>query len=187
MTRVRIDEEHWLDSARRVLSPNADARGVGERVELVVIHCISLPPGEFGTGLPEALFANRLDVAAHPALADLAGVRVSAHLLIDRQGAIVQCVPFDRRAWHAGVSSWRGRVSCNRFSIGIELEGTESTPYSEAQYAALQSVLAALMQRYPALGPDTIVGHAEIAPERKRDPGSAFDWERVTAWCRLAG
>ena len=187
MNRLRIDEEHWLSGVRRMPSPNVDARGVGERVELVVIHCISLPPGEFGTGLPEALLANRLDIAAHPALADLAGVRVSAHLLIDRLGAIVQFVPFDRRAWHAGVSTWRGRVSCNRFSIGIELEGAETVPYTEAQYATLRLVLAVLMQRYPALGPDTIVGHAEIAPERKRDPGPAFDWKRVTAWCRLTG
>ncbi|MGA0839760.1 MAG: 1,6-anhydro-N-acetylmuramyl-L-alanine amidase AmpD [Pseudomonadales bacterium] len=187
MKRVRVDEEHWLTGARRAPSPNADGRGAGERIELVVIHCISLPPGEFGTGLPEALLTNRLDVRAHPALADLEGVRVSAHLLIDRRGEIVQCVPFNRRAWHAGVSAWRRRTSCNRFSIGIELEGAETVPYTEAQYQALGSVLAALMARYPALGPDTVVGHTEVAPGRKRDPGPVFDWKRVTAWCRLTG
>ena len=205
---MRIDEHHWLDVARRAPSRNADDRnadsrsadygsadyrsagnrsgddrGVGARIELVVIHCISLPPGQFGTGLPEALLAGRLDTAAHPSLADLAGVRVSAHLLIDRQGQMVQLVPFDRRAWHAGVSSWRGRSGCNRLSIGIELEGTERTPYEDAQYRVLEQLLPVLIARYPALGRDTVVGHAEIAPGRKRDPGPHFDWLRVLAAC----
>ncbi|MFM8356289.1 MAG: 1,6-anhydro-N-acetylmuramyl-L-alanine amidase AmpD [Gammaproteobacteria bacterium] len=164
-------------------SRNVDLRGAGARIELLVMHCISLPPGQFGTGWPAALLAGTLDTGAHPSLADLAGVRVSAHLLIDRHGRIVQFVPFDQRAWHAGVSAWRGRSGCNRMSIGIELEGTERTPYAEAQYRVLTQLLPVLMARYPALGRDTVVGHAEIAPGRKRDPGPHFDWVRVLAAC----
>ena len=177
--RLHVTDTHWLARTRRVRSPNADARSPGARVELVVLHCISLPPGRFGTGCVEALFSNTLDCQAHPALEDLQGVCVSAHVFIDRRGRTIQFVPFDERAWHAGASSWRGRSGCNDFSIGIELEGTETRRYTEAQYARLRLVLSALMERYPELGRDRIVGHSEIAPGRKTDPGPAFDWFRV--------
>lgn len=176
---MRIDRHHWLNRVRRRPSPNCDGRGAGERPELVVLHCISLPPGRFGTGLVEALFLNRLDVGAPPALADLEGVRVSAHLFIDRRGRITQFVPFDRRAWHAGESLWRGRPGCNRYSIGIELEGIDTGRFTERQYRQLDRVLRALLARYPGLAPDAVVGHQEIAPGRKRDPGPGFDWRRV--------
>jgi len=176
---LRIDDQHWLTRTVRRPSPNADARGPGQYPELVVLHCISLPPGRFGTGLVEALFLNRLDVKAHPALADLEGLRVSAHLLIDRRGRTLQFVPFDRRAWHAGTSSWRGRPACNGYSIGIELEGTERGRYTRAQYRRLDAVLRALLARYSGLSPDAIVGHQEIAPGRKQDPGPGFDWRAV--------
>ncbi|MBX3705162.1 MAG: 1,6-anhydro-N-acetylmuramyl-L-alanine amidase AmpD [Pseudomonadales bacterium] len=176
---MSVAADHWLTRIRRLPSPNCDARGEGERPELVIVHCISLPPGRFGNGLVEALFLNRLDTRADPALADLDGVRVSAHLFIDRRGRATQFVPFDRRAWHAGLSSWRGRPSCNRFSIGIELEGTDTGRYTAAQYTRLGRVLADLFDRYPGLGPDAVVGHQEVAPDRKRDPGPGFDWRRV--------
>jgi AmpD protein len=178
-TGVRINDQHWLTRAVRRPSPNADARSAEQRPELVVLHCISLPPGRFGTGLVEALFMNRLDVHAHPALSDLAGLRVSAHVFIERRGRVVQFVPFDRRAWHAGVSSWRGRPACNDYAIGIELEGTESGRYTRAQYQRLDALLRTLLARYPGLTPDAIVGHQEIAPGRKRDPGPGFDWPDV--------
>jgi AmpD protein len=176
---LHIDHDHWLSRVRRRPSPNCDGRGAGERPELVVLHCISLPPGRFGGGLVEALFLNHLDIGAHPALADLDGVRVSAHVFIDRRGRITQFVPFDRRAWHAGVSAWRGRPGCNRYSIGIELEGIDTGRFTERQYRQLGRVLRALLARYPGLAPDAIVGHQEIAPGRKRDPGPGFDWRRV--------
>jgi AmpD protein len=176
---VRIDDQHWLTRVRRLPSPNCDARGRGECPELVVIHCISLPPGRFGTGLVDALFTNRLDTGADPALADLAGVRVSAHVFIDRRGRVTQFVPFDRRAWHAGASIWRGRPGCNRYSVGVELEGTDRARYTALQYRQLDRVLHALFVRYPGLSADAVVGHQEIAPARKRDPGPGFDWRRV--------
>jgi AmpD protein len=171
-----IDLNHWLTGVRRLPSPNCDARAPDERPELLVIHCISLPPGRPGTAFVEALFQNRLDCAADPAFDDLRGVRVSAHLLIDRRGRATQFVPFDRRAWHAGVSSWRGRPGCNRFSIGIELEGADDRPFTRAQYRRLARVLRQLLARYPGLSADAIVGHQEIAPGRKSDPGPGFDW-----------
>ena len=171
-----VTADHWLRGAERRHSPNSDARPDASDISLVVIHGISLPPGQFGTGLVEALFANTLDVRLHPALGDLAGVRVASHLLIARRGRVCQFVPFDHRAWHAGVSSYGGRHGCNAFSIGIELEGTDRTPYTQSQYRRLLDVLTALLQHYPLLSPSKIVGHAEIAPERKTDPGPAFDW-----------
>ena len=147
----------------------------------MVVHGISLPPGKFGTGLVNALFLNSLDVAIDPALADLRDVRVSAHLFIDRRGRATQFVPFNERAWHAGVSSWRGREGCNDFAVGIELEGTDDGPYTKAQYRRLCAVLKALLARYPALSRNAVVGHQEIAPGRKTDPGSAFHWSKVLA------
>ncbi len=168
----------------RVLSPNRDARPQFADIELVVLHNISLPPGEFGTGRVAQLFCNSLDCREDAALADLEGVKVSAHLFIDRRGRATQFVPFDERAWHAGVSSWRGRPACNNFSVGIELEGTDCRPYTLKQYARLRTCLAWLLRRYPRLGADTIVGHNEVAPGRKTDPGAAFDWRAVLAAIR---
>lgn len=145
----------------------------------MVVHGISLPPGEFGTGMVEDLFLNRLDATRDSRLADLAGVQVSAHLFIDRRGRTTQFVPFNERAWHAGVSCWHGRENCNDFSIGIELEGEDQRAYTRSQYRRLVKVLAALFERYPHLSRSAVVGHQEIAPGRKTDPGPAFDWQQV--------
>lgn len=160
-------------------SPYQDARPDPRAIELIVVHGISLPPGRFGTGVPLALFAGELPGEIATAFPDLVGLRVSAHLFIDRQGVPVQCVPFDRRAWHAGRSQWRDRVGCNDFSIGIELEGTDHVPYAPAQYDTLATVVRALRIAYPAIGADAVVGHEHIAPGRKSDPGPAFDWRRL--------
>ncbi|WP_110656395.1 1,6-anhydro-N-acetylmuramyl-L-alanine amidase AmpD [Salinicola halimionae] len=176
--------DHWWHSARRVVSPNANARPTDE-VSAVVLHGISLPPGEFGGDAIERLFTNTLDSGAHPAFFAIASLRVSAHLLIRRDGECIQFVPFDRRAWHAGKSRWRDveragqeqlREGLNDFTIGIELEGTDERAYREAQYRTLAAVLRALIAHYPAVTADRITGHAQIAPLRKTDPGPAFDW-----------
>jgi AmpD protein len=159
-------------------------RPIGQDIALLVIHNISLPPGRFGSGMVEALFQNRLDCAADPTLADLDGVRVSAHLFVDRRGRTTQFVPFHQAAWHAGVSSWRGRANCNDYAIGIELEGTDVKPYTRAQYQRLLLITRALLARYPGLSPEAIVGHLEIAPDRKTDPGATFDW---SAYLRALG
>lgn len=174
----RIDADGWLRPAAHVPSPNCNERPPGCDVELLVIHNISLPAGCFGGGNIEALFTNRLDCGAHAGFAELVGLEVSAHLLIDRDGAVTQFVSFDRRAWHAGRSRFEGRENCNDFSIGIELEGTDTLPYTAAQYDALVAVTKVLCGRYAALGTRRIVGHSDIAPERKTDPGPAFDWTR---------
>lgn len=174
----RISEDGWLETARAVVSPNQDARPAGCAVDLLVIHGISLPPREFGGPWIEALFGNRLDPEAHPYFADIAHLRVSAHVLIRREGELVQFVSFDRRAWHAGASAFRGRGACNDFAIGVELEGADDIAYTEAQYAAAGRLAGALMRHYPGIGADRIVGHSDIAPERKTDPGPAFDWQR---------
>jgi len=180
-TEAADSAQEWLPRAHRVLSPNRDPRPVWADVELVVVHNISLPPGKFGGGMVEELFCNQLDCSADPALSDLAGLAVSAHLFIDRRGRVTQFVPFNERAWHAGVSSWRGRAGCNDFAIGIELEGTDDKNYTKRQYARLGSTLRWLFRRYPRLAADTLVGHNEIAPGRKTDPGAAFDWSRLLA------
>lgn len=148
---------------------------------MVVIHNISLPPGQFGTGCIEAFFTNCLDHESHPFFDEIRDVRVSAHLLIERSGEIVQFVAFDQRAWHAGLSCFEGRDNCNDFSIGIELEGADEVPYSDAQYAKLCHVLKLLMAEYPDIESQRIVGHSDIAPGRKTDPGPAFDWPRLRA------
>ena len=145
-------------------------------ISLIVVHGISLPPGKFGGDEIEALFCNQLN---HPQLLELADFRVSSHLLVDRRGRCTQFVPFDRRAWHAGESVWRGRSGCNDFSIGIELEGTDTRPYTQAQYRKLGRVIRALLARYPRLAADAIVGHLEVATGRKTDPGPAFNWQAV--------
>lgn len=167
----------WLEGVRHVASPNCDSRPADTVIELLVVHCISLPPGDFGGSNIDALFTNTLDPAGHPYYRDIAGLRVSAHLLIDRPGNITQYVSLNDRAWHAGVSSFRGRDTCNDFSIGIELEGCDDVPYNEAQYRTLARLTRLLQAHYPALTGDNIAGHSDIAPARKTDPGPVFDWQ----------
>ena len=166
----------WLQSARRVDSPNFGPRPEGTAIELVVVHSISLPPGEYGGDAIERLFTNRLDPAAHPYFDRLRGVHVSAHFLIRRDGELVQFVSCVKRAWHAGESSWNGRAGCNDFSIGIELEGLEGDTFEEAQYERLAATLAGLVGRYPIRA---VTSHEHVAPGRKRDPGAGFDWARL--------
>ncbi len=170
-----------LPGLRHQHSPHCNERPDGIDIGLLVIHNISLPPGEFGGGYVDQLFAGTLDCDAHPAFADLRGLRVSAHFFISRLGEVTQYLPVAARAWHAGVSAWCGRDNCNDFSIGIELEGTDTIPYTEAQYASLLQLIRRLMQLCPAITVNSIVGHADIAPGRKTDPGPAFDWSRVRA------
>ncbi|QJR12133.1 1,6-anhydro-N-acetylmuramyl-L-alanine amidase AmpD [Usitatibacter rugosus] len=157
-------------------SPNFDERPAGATVDVIVIHNISLPPGEFGGPHIEELFQNRLHPGAHPYFAGIAALKVSAHFLIRRDGEVIQFVDTDQRAWHAGVSSWNGRERVNDFSIGIEMEGTDDRPFEDAQYAALNALLAKLRERY---GPVPLTGHSQIAPGRKTDPGPSFDWGRL--------
>ncbi len=170
-----------LLGARQVPSPNSDARPARVQPSLIVVHGISLPPGKFGGPWIERLFTNSLPGARHPFFKGLAGLRVSSHLVIRRGGRVIQYVSFKRRAWHAGVSSYRGRASCNDFSIGIELEGTDRRPYTSAQYRVLARVISALLDTYATLSSEAIVGHSDIAPGRKTDPGPAFDWLRLRA------
>lgn len=160
----------------QVCSPNCDARPQATPVTLIVVHGISLPPGQFGGDAVERLFTNRLDPAAHPYYATIAGLRVSTHFLVRRDAALLQFVPCTQRAWHAGESAWRGRSRCNDFSIGIELEGTDESPYATAQYRLLARLVRALRRHYPI---EEVVGHSDIAPGRKTDPGPAFDWARL--------
>jgi AmpD protein len=168
-----------LSPARQCLSPNRDARPADTTPELVILHGISLPPGEFGGHQIEALFLNQLDWDAHPYFAEIRGMEVSAHLLVRRDGELVQFVPFTERAWHAGESRFRGRSRCNDFSIGIELEGEDDTPYDERQYRVLPGVLRAVSQAYPGVSPRELAGHSDVSPGRKSDPGPAFDWLRL--------
>lgn len=170
---------HWLDQARKVPSPNCNDRPDAEDISLLVVHNISLPPGQFGGPQIEALFRNRLDGDAHPYFERLRDLRVSSHFLIRRDGELVQFVACDKRAWHAGVSHWQGRDNCNDFALGVELEGTDDLPYEDAQYEALSTLTRLLLETYPRLSRDTITGHQHIAPGRKTDPGPAFDWPRL--------
>ena len=170
--------DHLLVQARQVPSPNQSSRPEGAEVSLLVIHNISLPPGQFGGCHVDELFCNCLNPDKHPFFAEIVDLRVSAHLLIDRQGEVSQYVPFDRKAWHAGQSSFEGRENCNEFSIGIELEGTDSLDFTDSQYRALAEVTRLLIRHYPAIKTDRIVGHCDIAPGRKTDPGECFDWQR---------
>ena len=167
-----------LPMARQSSSPNQDERPPHCTVDLLVIHAISLPPGEFGGGGIDALFQNRLDPDEHPYFREIAGLRVSAHLLVRRDGELVQYVPLERRAWHAGPSSFQGRDRCNDFSIGIELEGTDEGLFTDAQYLSLAAATREVMMRFPGVTPERIAGHSEIAPGRKTDPGPGFDWAR---------
>lgn len=173
-----MDAAGWLQGVTHTPSPNCDARPEGEAITLVVIHAISLPPGKFGGEGVIELFTNRLDPAAHPFYETIQDLRVSAHFFIRRDGELIQFVPCGLRAWHAGVSRWQGRERCNDFSLGIELEGTDDTPFTDVQYAVLNNLLALLRTAYPIAA---VVGHADIAPGRKTDPGPYFDWARLAS------
>jgi len=167
-----------LIGVRQVLSPHFDARPTGVVADLIVVHGISLPPGEFGGPWIDRLFAGGLPAEAHPYFREVARARVSAHCLIRRDGAVTQYVPFGERAWHAGQSQYGGRSACNDFAIGIELEGTDDVPYMDSQYESLASLVGALLEAYPSLSEEHIVGHSDVAPGRKTDPGPVFDWSR---------
>ncbi|MGM0433531.1 MAG: 1,6-anhydro-N-acetylmuramyl-L-alanine amidase AmpD [Pseudomonadota bacterium] len=169
----------WLPAATSMPSDNHDARPEGIDVSLLVVHGISLPPGEFGGDAIERLFCNTLDCGEHPWFERLRELRVSAHLLIRRDGQLVQFVSLLDRAWHAGRSCFEGRTECNDFGIGIELEGTDDRPYTEAQYDCLIPLARGIMRRFPGITPERVVGHCDIAPERKTDPGPSFDWQRL--------
>jgi N-acetyl-anhydromuramoyl-L-alanine amidase len=178
-TPLKIDAATGLlAGVRQVLSPHFDARPKGGAPDLLIVHGISLPPGEFGGPWIDRLFTGTLPADAHPSFRERSGLRVSAHVLIRRDGEIVQYVPFGERAWHAGESQYRGRTGCNDFSIGAELEGTDDTPYTDSQYTQLAALAAALLATYPSLNAEHIVGHSDVAPGRKTDPGAAFDWPR---------
>ena len=174
-------DQGWLRGARQVPSPNCDQRPPGALPELIIVHGISLPPGEFGGPWIDDLFLNRLDPGAHPYFATLQGMRVSSHVLIRRDGELVQYVPFPARAWHAGESCHQGREACNDFSIGIELEGGDEIPYTGPQYERLAVLIHLLQQTYPSLPAGAVTGHADVAPGRKTDPGPAFEWPRLLA------
>ena len=168
----------WLPGIRHCPSPNQGERPTDSPIDLLVIHNISLPPGQFGGGWIEDLFLNRLDPSAHPYFAQIHDNPVSAHLLIQRDGAATQFVALDRRAWHAGRSSFQGRPECNDYGIGIELEGDDHTPFADAQYRTLRDLTQRIIEIYPAISPDRITGHSDIAPGRKTDPGPFFNWGR---------
>lgn len=176
-----------LAGVRAVSSPNCDDRPGRIAPELIVIHGISLPPGRYGGPWIDCLFTNALPAGADPYFAKIQHLRVSSHVLIARDGTLTQYVSFDRRAWHAGRSYWRGRDGCNDFSIGIELEGSDDEPYDDRQYAALVPLIAALQLEYPSLAQGWIAGHSDISPGRKTDPGPAFDWQRLERELRTAG
>jgi len=176
MTALEINADGVLNQATFIASPNHDARPDGAEVKLIVIHNISLPPGQYGGNGILELFTNQLDPTAHPYYAEIHTLKVSSHFLIRRDGSVLQFVPCGLRAWHAGVSHWQGQERCNDFSVGIELEGCDTDTFTEAQYAQLQQLIAALKKRYPIAG---IAGHSDIAPGRKTDPGPGFDWSQI--------
>jgi AmpD protein len=172
-------DQHQLTDITQIPSPNYNDRSDPTDISLLVIHCISLPPGEFGNPYIDQLFCNSLNPDDHPYFKEIHQLTVSAHLLIKRDGNCVQYVPFDKRAWHAGESNYHGKNNCNDFSIGIELEGIESIAYTETQYTRLADVIDTLLKTYPKLSRQRITGHSEIAPGRKTDPGASFDWQRI--------
>ena len=178
----KINEETGLlEEAIQIESPNCDSRPSGTEISLIVIHGISLPPAEFGGGYIEQFFSNNLDTSQHPYFEEIKDVQVSSHLLIERTGTVKQFVPFNKRAWHAGVSQFKNQDCCNDFSIGIELEGTDDIEYSNLQYDVLGQVCKSLLSSYSSILEENIVGHCDIAPGRKTDPGESFDWERFQA------
>ncbi|MEM7020940.1 MAG: 1,6-anhydro-N-acetylmuramyl-L-alanine amidase AmpD [Pseudomonadota bacterium] len=174
-----ITSEGWLIEAAHIPSPNFDERPENVKIDLIVIHNISLPPGEFGGHFIDQLFTNTLNPQEHPYFQTISTLRVSSHILIHRLGDVVQYVSFNKRAWHAGQSNYQGRERCNDFAIGIELEGTDDTPYTDAQYQQLALLIQLLWAHYPTLKPEHLTGHSDIAPGRKTDPGLAFDWPRL--------
>ena len=178
---MKIANNGWVSGLRKIFSPNCDARPAGVAIDLLVIHNISLPPDQFGGKAITDFFTNNLDTTAHPYYEHIKCVKVSAHFLIQRDGLIIQFVPCTKRAWHAGASAWRERSACNDFSLGVELEGSDNTPFSDQQYAALVRLTRRLMRTYPIRD---IVGHSDIAPQRKTDPGPFFDWTRYLAQCK---
>lgn len=178
MKKLKCIEQGWLTDCRRILSPHFDERLDVEDISLLVIHYISLPPEQFGGGYIDDFFQGKLDPKLHPYFEEIHSMRVSAHCLIDRCGIITQYVNFNDRAWHAGISSFEGRERCNDFSIGIELEGSNEQPFTDAQYDALQQLTKCIMAAYPSITQNRIVGHSDISPGRKIDPGQYFDWER---------
>ena len=181
MTILTIDAAGWLQAAEVERSPNFDARPINSRIKLIVVHGISLPPGEFGGGYIQQFFCNRLDSSAHDYFSEIKDMRVSAHCLIARNGQLVQFVSFLNRAWHAGDSNWCGEQACNDYSIGIELEGTDQHQYTDEQYRQLSSLIESLRKHFPAIEPNSLCGHSDIAPGRKTDPGPCFDWPRLHA------
>ncbi len=179
MTELKIDDIGWLQAVDVVQSPNCDARPDNTEIKLIVIHGISLPPSEFGGGYIQQYFCNQLDSNANDYFSTICDMQVSSHCLIERAGNITQFVSFLNRAWHAGISSWKGEQACNDFSIGIELEGTDELSYTDPQYEQLNALLGSLISHYPSIKNDAICGHSDIAPGRKTDPGPAFDWARI--------
>ena len=175
---MRLGRDGLLAGARYIASPNCDERPAGAQASLLVLHSISLPPGEYGGDGIERLFTNRLDPAAHPYFREIAGLKVSSHFLVRRDGELVQFVPAQLRAWHAGASSWRGRSRCNDFSVGVELEGTDDSDFTTGQYSALGGLIASLRHHLPLRD---IAAHSDVAPGRKTDPGARFDWARLLA------
>jgi AmpD protein len=177
---LEVDLESGLmRGVRQIASPNHDSRPAGVEADLIVVHGISLPPGEYGGPWIDRLFTNTLPADGHAYFAEIDGLRVSSHLVVMRDGAVTQYVSFAERAWHAGKSSFQGREACNDFSVGVELEGTDTQPYEDVQYERLAQVVAALCAAYPRLSAERLVGHSDIAPGRKTDPGPAFDWLRA--------
>lgn len=172
----------WLSCARRLDSPNFDDRPAGNQVSMIVIHAISLPPSQFGSDAIPRFFTNSLDPAAHPYFREISTLRVSAHFLIRRNGELIQFVSCQKRAWHAGVSSWKGRSRCNDYSIGVELEGCDELPFEAAQYIQLADLISVLQAHYPV---ETILGHSDIAPVRKTDPGPCFEWSKLSTFGSL--
>ncbi len=179
MTSLFIDDAGWLQSVEVIKSPNFDSRPENAGIKLVVVHGISLPPGEYGGGHIQNFFCNQLDADAHEYFESICSMTVSAHCLIERDGNIVQFVSFLDRAWHAGESQWRGEQACNDFSVGIELEGCDDEAYTESQYTSLANLIAGLQARFPQIASDAITGHSDIAPGRKTDPGPTFDWDKL--------
>ncbi len=176
METIKIDEQGMASAARYIASPNCDERPAGTRIELIVVHNISLPPDRFGGNGVIELFTNRMNPDEHPYYREIHQRRVSAHFYIRRDGALVQFVPCGKRAWHAGASQWQGRERCNDFSVGVELEGCDTQPFEDVQYVVLKSLIAGLTAAYPIV---SIAGHSDIAPGRKTDPGPYFDWKRI--------